>query len=80
MKVDKRVFIAVAAGVTIAGIVALLSTEKGKKLSKKWKYKGEGFAGKMDDIINDAKQKISELKKEFIRECNKAEKLTEEYS
>lgn len=79
MKVDKRVFIAIAAGVTIAGFVALLSTEKGKKLSKKWKYKGEGIAGKVDDIINDAKQKISELKKEFARECKKAEKVTEEY-
>lgn len=80
MKIDKRVFIAIAAGVTIAGFVALLSTEKGKKLSKKWKYKGEGIAGKMDDIISDAKQKISDLKKEFVRECKNAEKLTEEYS
>lgn len=80
MKIDKRVFIAIAAGVTIAGFVALLSTEKGKKLSKKWKYKGEGIAGKMDDIISDAKQKIRDLKKEFVRECKNAEKLTEEYS
>ena len=79
MKKNRGLMIAIAAGVTVAGLVAFLAfTETGKDVTKKWKVKGRKLAGKAEDIIKDAKKKFEDLKEEFVDEY-KADVVREAY-
>lgn len=78
MKANKNLLIALAAGVAVAGIVGVLFvTNKDKGLGKKLKKEGEDIAGKVEDILAQAKQKFSSLKKQ-VAECNNVEAVAEQ--
>lgn len=69
MKTNKGLFIAIAAGVVVAGMVAFLAfTDTGKNTTKKWRVKGKKLAGRAEDIVKDAKKKFDDLKQEFSSE------------
>ena len=58
------------AGVVIAGAVLFFaSTKKGRKAMNKWSAKGKQMSGEIKEIINDAKEKIQNLKKEMLQDC-----------
>ena len=60
MKTNKTVYIALAAGVAVAGFVGfLLATEKGKKLVGDWKSKGKDIGNKAGDLISETLDKFS---------------------
>lgn len=79
MKMNKSLVIALAAGVAVTGLVAfLLTTEKGKGVTKNWKNKGEKFAGSIEDILDSAKKKFASLKEDVLSECKKTPQVVEE--
>jgi hypothetical protein len=60
MKTNKTVYIVLAAGVAVAGLVGfLLATEKGKKLVGNWKGKGKDIGNKAGDLISEVLDKFS---------------------
>ena len=60
MKTNKTVYIALAAGVAVAGFVGfLLATEKGKKLLGTWKSKGKEIGNMAGDLVSEALEKFS---------------------
>ena len=65
MKTSKKVGLALAAGLAVAGIVTyLLTSDKGKKMTKKLKEKGKGLAHDLEGMVSNAKQKFSAKKEE----------------
>jgi len=69
MKTNKGLIISLAAaGVAIgAAVVFLTTTKAGKKAMKKWKVDGKKIAGKVDEVLKDARKKIENLKEEVVR-------------
>ena len=71
MKSKNGLWIALAAGVTVAGLVGFLfATEKGKEMTKKWMKKGEKYAEDLDGVFDKAKEKFSTVKKDVVSEFN----------
>ena len=71
MKTNKELYIALAAGVAVAGLVGFLfATEKGKETTRKWKAQGEKLADQLEELRKETKQKINQLKEEILN-CNK---------
>ena len=59
-----------AAGVAIAGAaIFFTSTKRGKSAVNKWSAKRQQMSGEIKEIINDAKKKIKDLKKEMLQDC-----------
>ena len=80
MKANKGLIIALAAGAAVAGLVAyLMTSDKGKKIRKKWRSRGAELVEEIDEIVSDAKQKFSALKDEMLSECRKEQKREEQY-
>ena len=68
MKSNRKVVLAIAAGLAVAGLAAyLLSTDKGKKLTKKWKEKGKKAKAEADELLRETKQKVAGMKEEFSK-------------
>ena len=71
MKSKNGLWIALAAGVTVAGLVGFLfATEKGKEMTKKWMKKGEKYAEDLDSVFDKAKEKFATVKKDVVSEFN----------
>jgi hypothetical protein len=67
MKSNKTLYIALAAGIAVTGLlVFLLGTETGKEYTSKIKSKGTTYADKFEDVLTDAKEKFSSVKKEYV--------------
>lgn len=80
MKSNRTLFIALAAGAAVAGLIGfLLATEKGRQVTKKWKGKGSKLANQIDEIIREGKEKIAGLRREAARGDKRSEKFAEEY-
>ena len=80
MKANKGLIIAIAAGVAVAGLAGyLISSEKGKKIRKKWKSRGAELAGEIDEMVSNARQRFSALKDELMKDCMKEQKREEQY-
>jgi uncharacterized membrane protein YebE (DUF533 family) len=72
MKTSNKVYIALAAGVAVAGLVGfLLTTDKGKKLTKKWKEKGLNSVNDLAGTVNGLKQKFGTCKTEMANAAPK---------
>ena len=77
MKKNRGLFIALAAGITVAGLVAFLfTTETGKKMKGQWKNKGKKMVAGVDDILGGARSKMSNLKDDISK---KVEKMVKDY-
>ena len=72
MKANKTLMIALIAGVAVAGLVSFLfATEKGKKISKKWKNQGKRYVGQFGEIFDEAKEKFAVCKEDILKENKK---------
>ena len=67
MRSNKTLYIALAAGIAVTGLlVFLLGTDTGKEYTGKIKSKGSAYTNKLDDILTDAKEKFVSTKKEYV--------------
>lgn len=63
MKANTKMLLALAAGVAVVGAAGyFLTTDRGKKITKKWRKKGAGFLSQMEGLISEARTAVSDLK------------------
>ena len=80
MKADKKLFVALAAGLAVAGVVGyLMTSEKGKKMAGKWKNRGAELADELEDMVSDARRKFAGLKEEILSGCKQEQQPGEHY-
>ena len=80
MSTNKNLLITLILGTAMAGISAYLLVSRNEvKVVRKEKNKENGIGDKIEDIIEEAKQKFSNLKQDFVKEFEKEAMSQEEY-